>query len=191
MQIVIDLTEHAAVKNRWSGAPIGPFDEQRTLRARVHVVCALEELSAKHLGHPQIGDDQRHFLALRLHAIEICEGCGRREMRHDLIIAAEPPRERIQQGRERLGFIIDEHDHGPSEHRVLHRTNARRSNSRTSKGPAVEPYRPPSAPSCCIVPSMSTSSHSPAILPPSSRMIEIALTSTRLPVGAIPMNSPR
>jgi hypothetical protein len=46
------------------------------------------------------------------------------------------------------------------------------------------------APSCCIMPSRSASCHISAILPPSMRKRSNPVSVTRLPVGAMPANSP-
>ena len=76
-------------------------------------MSALEELEARHFRHSKAGDDQRRLPIFRLNVVEIFESRGRREVRHDLIVPAEPRGQRAHQRGESLRFIIDEHDDRP------------------------------------------------------------------------------
>ena len=62
-----------ALKDRWRGGSIAPFDKERALRGGVDFVGALEELNSRHLWHPQIGDDQRNLPTFGLNAVEVFE----------------------------------------------------------------------------------------------------------------------
>jgi hypothetical protein len=119
VQIVLELTEGAALKDRRGGGPVPPCHQQAALRRRMDLVRATEELDPGHFGHPLVRNDERNLLGIGLDAFEVGKSGLRGEVRYDPVIPPEPSGQRIQERREGLRLIVHDHDDWFLQHDLL------------------------------------------------------------------------
>src|SRR3954451_8472602 len=71
VQVVLDLPKRAALNDRRGSSLVTPLYQQRALRRPMDLMRPAEELDPGHFGHPLVGDNQRHLLAVGPDPFEI------------------------------------------------------------------------------------------------------------------------
>ena len=86
---------------------VTPGDEQGALRHGLDGADSPEEFAARHLGHPLIRDDQAISSPSSLILETAVQGSGRGEVGHNAVVPAEPPRQGVENRRQRSWLVID------------------------------------------------------------------------------------